>query len=76
MDLFSEEDWRGFLYTHPGFCDILMEVVRKFYIKEKDEWSLKIRWVREKDKKPLTKYYRIKLAIKKWKEFKRFREEI
>ena len=76
MVSFSEEDWGGLLYTHPGFCEVLMEVVNRFYIKEKDEWSLKIRWVREKDKRPLTKYYRIKMTSQKWKEFKRVRGEL
>ena len=58
------------LYTHPGFRDVRMEVAKRFYIKEKNEWSLKIRWHHKKGGL-LSGYYRIKISDKLWKEFKR-----
>lgn len=70
---FFGTDLDGDLYTHPGFLDVELEVAKRFYIKEKDEWSLKIRWVRKKDGKPLTTYYRLRMSNCKWKELRRVR---
>mgnify|MGYP007134653024 CR=1 FL=1 len=67
---FFGTDLNGDLYTHPGFIDVRMEVVKRFYIREKDAWSLKIRWV-HKNGRPLSRYCRIKLTNKKWKEFRK-----
>jgi len=58
-------------YDHPGFRDVYMHVLRKFYIKEKDMWSLKIQWVHRRRGVYLSDPYRIKMTNQKWKEFRR-----
>jgi len=73
-------DPTGTVYRHPAMLDVDMLVMRKFYIKEKDMWSLKIWWM-IRDKTLASGYvrkggmmaapYRIKITASKFKEFKR-----
>ncbi len=71
----------GTVYRHPAMLDVDMLVLKKFYIKEKDTWSLKIMWL-VRDKVLPSGYlrkggmlpggaYRIKMTASKFKEFKR-----
>ena len=72
---FFNTDLCGILYDHPGFRDVYMEVAKRFYIKENDKISLKIRWIHRRDYRPLSHYYRIKIPMSKWNEFKIHRRE-
>ena len=57
-------------YDHPAFRDVIMEVQKKFYIKEKRIWSLKIRWWHRRGWL-LSDPYRIKMSHDKFvNEFK------
>jgi hypothetical protein len=57
------------MYTHPKFVDVKLEVIKSFFIPEKNQYSLKIRWWHRKGW-PLSNPYRIRLDKSKWMEFK------
>jgi len=58
------------MMTHPEFIDVRMEVIKSFYIKEKDMWSLRVIWWNKRGWM-LSSPCRIKIPNKKWKEFKK-----
>ena len=31
-------------YTHPAFIDVVFQLRKAFYIKEKDLWEMKVTW--------------------------------
>lgn len=56
------------MLSHPKFRDVRMEVLKRFYIKEKDAWNLKIRWWHRRGWM-LSQPYRITIPASKFKEF-------
>ncbi len=59
------------MYNHPAFIDVRLEVLKRYYIKEKDMWSLKIVWWNKRGW-PLCEPYRVRWPDAKWKEFERY----
>jgi hypothetical protein len=57
----------GILLTHHAFVDIYMELLTKFYIKEKNMWSIKVRWWNKRGW-PLAEQ-RLKIPASKFREF-------
>lgn len=56
------------VYDHHNFKDVLIRVHAKFYIPEKDMWSLKVQWFHKRGWSLCTPY-RIKITNDKFKEF-------
>lgn len=69
----------GTTYRHPAMLDVDMRVLRKYYIKEKDMWELKVMWVTRNKTLPSGKIRhggmlateRIRITNEKFREFKR-----
>jgi hypothetical protein len=62
------------VYDHPECRTVYMVVLKSFYIKEKDAWSLKVQWIRRRDGGLLCQPYRLTLANQKFMEFKRIND--
>lgn len=56
-------------YDHPKFRDVIMTVYKRYYIKEKDMWSLKVQFFHKRHGWSLCDPYRIKVTNDKFKEF-------
>jgi hypothetical protein len=56
-------------FTHPEFWDVNLEVHRKFFIKEKRAYNLKITWWHKRGQR-LSRPYRITISLDKWREFR------
>lgn len=71
----------GDFYTHPAFDDLLMEVIKRFYVKEKNIWKLKVYWWIKDKKLPSGKIRKggvlaggiskLELSMTKFKEFRK-----
>ena len=57
---------------HPLMRDVALDILKRFYIKEKDMWSLKIQWVHARHGYILCQPYRIKITREKLQEFELF----
>jgi hypothetical protein len=63
----------GYLLTHPTFTDIYMELLTKFYIKETDRWSIRVRWWHKRGR--VLAEQRLKISPSKLREFIIYKRE-
>ena len=61
----------GCLLTHPTFTDIYMELLTKSYIKEKNMWSIRVRWWNRRGW--VLGEQRLRISTSKLKEFTVYR---
>lgn len=55
-------------YTHPGLTDVCFELLKAFYVKEKDIYKLKIVWYHRK-KRHMLAYDKLVINPSKYREF-------
>ena len=63
--------WYPILYKHKNNTDVAVEIVKKFYIREKDMWSFKFAWWNIGESHapwPMIIFQRFKIPAETWRK--------
>ena len=60
---------KNVIYSHPKFLDVVMVVLKQYFIKETETYALKVKWYKRGEKYRFLASESIRLPKAKFKEF-------